>query len=36
MATLTSRYPNATYGNLLLIDNSNAGIDATLRYVQDG
>jgi hypothetical protein len=36
MATLTSRLPNATYGNLLLIDNSNAGIDGTLRYVQDG
>ncbi len=36
MSTLNNRYPNVTYGNLLLIDNSNAGIDGTLRYVQDG
>jgi hypothetical protein len=36
MATLAGRKPSATYKNLLNIDNSNTGIDGTLRTVQDG
>lgn len=36
MATYSGRYPANTFKNLLNIDNSNAGIDATLRSVQDG
>ena len=36
MATLTGRYPKDTYGGLLNVDNSNSGIDATLRSIQDG
>ncbi len=36
MATLAGRKPSATYKGLLNIDNSNTGIDSTLRTVQDG
>lgn len=36
MATLSGRQPNQTYGNLLQVDNSNSGIDGTLRDIQDG
>lgn len=36
MATFTGRLPSATYKNILNIDNSNAGIDGTLRTMQDG
>lgn len=36
MATNSGRTPAATFKNLLNIDNSNAGIDGTLRTVQDG
>lgn len=36
MATFTGRAPASTYKNLLNIDNSNAGIDGTLRVIQDG
>lgn len=36
MATLSGRKPNQTYGNLLQVDNSNSGVDGTLRTVQDG
>ena len=36
MATFTGRYPKDTYGGLLNVDNSNNGIDATLRAIQDG
>jgi len=36
MATLLGRKPSETYGNLLQIDNSNTGVDTTLRDVQDG
>lgn len=37
MATYSGRYPSATYGGLLNIDNSNVGIPAsTVQAVQDG
>lgn len=36
MATFQGQSPAATFKGLLAIDNSNAGIDATLRTVQDG
>lgn len=36
MATFTGRTPQDTYGGLFNIDNSNMGIDTTLRIVQDG
>lgn len=36
MAALTGRTKQATYGGLLFIDNSNNGIDGTLRTVEDG
>ena len=36
MAGLTGKTPAATYKDLLKIENSNAGIDDTLRQVQDG
>jgi len=36
MATLTGRTPGDTYKNLLQIDNSNSGVDVTLRRVEDG
>lgn len=36
MATNTARTVAATYKNLLNIDNSNTGVDTTLRDVQDG
>lgn len=36
MATLAGRAPKDTYGNLLNIDNSNSGLDATVRQIQDG
>ena len=36
MATLQGRSVSNTYKGLLQIDNSNAGIDGTIRYVEDG
>jgi len=36
MATLTGRAPKDTYKDLLQISNSNSGIDATLRTIEDG
>ena len=36
MAGLTSKTPAATYKDLLKIENSNAGIDDTLRQVESG
>lgn len=36
MSSLAGRQPNQTYGNLLQVDNSNNGVDATYRDVQDG
>lgn len=36
MATLTGTKPKDTYKDLLQISNSNAGVDATLRAVEDG
>jgi len=36
MATWSGRYPANTFKGILNIDNSNQGIDATLRTVQDG
>ena len=36
MATLQGRSLDSTYKGLLFIDNSNAGVDGTLRDVQDG
>lgn len=36
MTTLTGRKPRNTYKDLLQVSNSNAGIDATLRAVEDG
>ena len=36
MATLNGRTPGDTYGNLLQVDNSNNGIDGTLRDLEDG
>lgn len=36
MADLTGTKPKDTYGGLLQIPNSNLGIDATLRTIQDG
>lgn len=36
MATLQDRTVSSTYKGVLNIDNSNAGIDGTIRYVQDG
>ena len=36
MAGLTGKTPAATYKDLLKIENSNVGIDDTLRQVQDG
>ena len=36
MATLTNRAPKDTYKDLLQISNSNSGIDATLRTIEDG
>lgn len=36
MATFSGRYPALTFKGLLNIDNSNTGIDATLRTMQDG
>jgi hypothetical protein len=36
MATLTGRAPKDTYKDLLQISNSNAGIDTTLRTIEDG
>jgi hypothetical protein len=36
MTALTGRSPSTTYKDLLQVSNSNAGIDATLRPVEDG
>ncbi len=36
MATLTGRLPKNTFKNLLQVDNNNNGLDATLRFVEDG
>ena len=36
MAGMTGKTPSATYKDLLRIENSNAGIDDTLRQVEDG
>jgi hypothetical protein len=36
MATLNGRTPGDTFGNLLQVDNSNNGIDGTLRDLEDG
>lgn len=36
MSTLQNRLISATYKGLLQIDNSNAGVDGTLRTVEDG
>ena len=36
MAGLTGKTPAATYKDLLKIENTNTGIDDTLRQVQDG
>lgn len=36
MADLTNTKPKDTYGGLLQVPNSNLGVDATLRTVQDG
>lgn len=36
MATLASRAIKDTYKNVIQVDNSNSGIDATLRQVTDG
>lgn len=36
MASLTGKAPSATYKDLLQVSNSNAGIDATLRDLEDG
>ncbi len=36
MATLNGRDVDSTFKNLLQIDNSNAGVDSTLRTVEDG
>lgn len=36
MSTLSGRYPSLTYGNLLQIDNNNAGLSGSLVSVQDG
>ena len=36
MTTLSSKTPSASYGDLLQISNSNGGIDATARNIEDG
>ena len=36
MAGMTGKTPSATYKDLLKIENSNSGIDDTLRQVEDG
>jgi hypothetical protein len=36
MTTLTGRSPGNTYKDLLQVSNSNSGVDATLRDVEDG
>lgn len=36
MATLSGRHPKDTYKDLLQVSNANAGVDATLRTVEDG
>lgn len=36
MTTLTGKTPRNTYKNLLQVSNANAGIDGTLRPVEDG
>lgn len=36
MATLAGRQPNNTYKDLLQVSNSNAGVDGTLRDIEDG
>lgn len=36
MSSLEGRNVDATYKNLLQVDNSNAGVDGTLRDVEDG
>lgn len=36
MASLTGKAPSATYKDLLQVSNSNSGIDATLRDLEDG
>lgn len=36
MATLTNRTPAESYKDLLQVSNENAGVDATLRSVEDG
>lgn len=36
MASLTGKTPSATYKDLLQVSNSNSGIDATLRDLEDG
>jgi hypothetical protein len=36
MATLTGRKPSATYRDLLQVSNANAGVDSTLRAIEDG
>lgn len=36
MSTLTGKTPAATYKDLLQVSNSNAGVDGTLRAVEDG
>lgn len=36
MSTLTGKSPKNTYKDLLQVSNSNSGVDATLRQVEDG
>ena len=36
MAGLTAKTPSATYKDLLKIENSNSGVDDTLRQVESG
>ncbi len=36
MSTLTNRYIDETYKDILQVSNSNSGIDGTLRTVEDG
>ena len=36
MAGLTAKTPSATYKDLLKIENSNSGIDETLRQIESG
>ena len=36
MAGLTAKTPSATYKDLLKIENSNSGVDDTLRQIESG